>query len=277
MKKKDVMFAKSAFKPCIALASVFFALLASSCAYAQSSAQTEKPLLMAAGSLKQAMDETMAAYKSQGGASFTAQYGPSGKLRQEIEQGIKADVFASASPEHVERLATRKLLNPARVFAHNELCAISSPTVKLDEGNLLSMLASPYVRVATSTPVSDPMGDYTWQFFKKGEQKAPSFHAAMDAKALKLSGVAAPKPGKKLPYVTAFEDDKADVYLMYCTNAASTKKALPQLQVLRIPADLNVKSAYAIAARPGSAEGERFVNFILGADGRRILDKHGFN
>ncbi len=49
--------------------------------------------------------------------------------------------------------------------------------------------------------------------------------------------------GQKPPYVTAFEDDKAGAYVMYCTNAVSTRRALPYLAVVRIPDRLTVRSA----------------------------------
>ena len=66
--------------------------------------------------------------------------------------------------------------------------------------------------------------------------------------------------------MTAFEDDKADAYVVYCTNAASTLRALPQLGVVPIPDGVNVRSAYGIGARAGSAAGARFVAFVFGAE-----------
>ena len=243
---------------------------------AQAQQASSQPLLVAAGSLNQAMKEIMAAYEAQGGAHFTAEFGPSGKLRKDIEAGKKVDVFASASTNHTEALASQKLLGPSRLFTHNDLCVIAQPALGLKENNLLDVLSRPQVRVATSTPVSDPMGDYTWQFFKKADQQQAGLYATFDAKALKLSGAAAPAPGAKPPYVTAFEDDKADAYVMYCTNAVSTKKAVPQLEIVRIPDELNVRSAYDIAARADSSEGQRFVEFVMQDAGQAILKKYGF-
>lgn len=52
--------------------------------------------------------------------------------------------------------------------------------------------------------------------------------------------------GQKPPYVTAFADAKADAYVMYCTNAASTRGASSRLAVVRSPDGLNVRSAYGI-------------------------------
>jgi ABC-type molybdate transport system substrate-binding protein len=160
------------------------------------------------------------------------------------------------------------------VFAHNDLCIVSTPAAGLRADNLLDVLARPNLRLATSTPVSDPMGDYTWQFFRKVDQRRPGLYAILDARALKLSG--ANQPGTGLPYIAALREDKADAYVMYCTNAVLTRNAIPALNVLRIPDELNVRSAYAIAARKGSPEGERLLRFVLGAPAQAILRKYGF-
>jgi molybdate transport system substrate-binding protein len=239
----------------------------------------EKPQItvLAAGSLREVMTELGEAYRKESGLGIFASYGPSGKLRETIEQGRQADVFASASVEHTDALAAKKLLSRSVTFAYNDLCVVSTPALGLTEANLIETLLKPAVRLATSTPVSDPMGDYTWQFFRNADKAQPGAFTRFDAKALKLSGASAPAPGQKLPYVTAFEGGKADAYVMYCTNAASTLRALPDLKVLRIPDALNVRSAYGIGAAPSSAAGERFVAFVLGPAGKAILRRHGFN
>lgn len=223
------------------------------------------------------MGDVLAAYRADGGKNFDAQYGPSGKLRKEIEGGRRVDVFASASVEHTEALAQKGLMGQSQVFAHNDLCVVAAPDAGLRADNLLDVLGRPSLRLATSTPVSDPMGDYTWQFFRNAEKKQPGLYALFDAKALKLSGTANLAPDSTLPYISAFEQNKADAYVMYCTNAALTKNALPRLTIVRIPDDLNVRSAYGIAAGNGSMEGERLVQFVLSAPGQEILRKYGFN
>jgi molybdenum ABC transporter molybdate-binding protein len=243
---------------------------------AQENPPAAQPVVLAAGSLTQAMNEMIAAYAAQGGARFLAQYGPSGTLRKEIEAGRKADVFASASTDHTNALAAKNLLGDSRVFTHNDLCVLARPELGLSEYNLLDVLSREEVRLATSTPVSDPMGDYTWQFFKHADRKTPGLYQQFNAKALKLSGASAPSAGAKPPYVTAFEEDKADAYIMYCTNAVSTKKAVPQLAIVRIPQALNVRSEYGIAARQDSEQGRRFVEFVLSPAGQKILKKYGF-
>ncbi|GGI52984.1 molybdate ABC transporter substrate-binding protein [Oxalicibacterium solurbis] len=223
------------------------------------------------------MDEILAAYRMQGGATFDVRYGPSGKLRQEIENGMLIDVFASASTGHTEELAGKNLLGPSRVFTYNELCVIARPQLNICEENVLDMLMTPSVRVATSTPVSDPMGDYTWEFFRRADTMRPGFHALLDGKAIRLSGAAMPAPGAAyLPYITAFTDDRADVYIAYRTNARIVSHTLPELDIVRIPQTCNVHSTYGIAARPDSADGRAFVKFALSTDVQHILQRHGF-
>jgi len=240
-------------------------------------AASAAPALLAAGSLRQAFGDILAAYRAAGGPGFDVQYGPSGKLRKEIEGGRVADVFASADSAHTEALAESGLLGASAIFAHNELCVVSTPKAGLNAANLLASLAAPGVRLATSTPVSDPMGDYTWQFFRNADARQPGLYAALDAKALKLSGAANLDPNSTLPYITAFEQDRADAYIMYCTNAVLVTRALPRLQTLRIPDSLNVRSSYGIAARKGSQAGEGLLRFVLSKPGQDILQQHGFH
>lgn len=240
------------------------------------SAATQVPQLLAAGSLRSAMDEIMAVYELHGGMAFHAQYGPSGKLRQEIEAGVPVDVFASASVGHTEALAQQNLLGPSTLFTHNDLCVLARPGLDAYGGDLLKLLLDPAVRVATSTPVSDPMGDYTWQFFRNADRRQPGFYEVMNAKAIRLSGTRIPAAEERLPYITAFEEDKADAYIMYCTNAIWTRTVLPQLRVIAIANDLNVRSAYGIAAGTQSEQGRRFVQFVLTTAGQAILKKYGF-
>lgn len=245
-------------------------------AYAQNAPPLSPSLLVAAGSLREAMGDILTAYQAQGGQQLSVRYGPSGKLREEIEQGLKVAVFASASVDHTEALSGSKLLGGSKEFTHNDFCIISRSTLPRNVDNLLQALGDPAMRLATSTPGADPMGDYTWQFFRQADRRIPGIYDVLGAKALKLSSSTAPVPDSRPPYVTAFERGQADAYVMYCTNAVATLKALPELHVLRIPDELNMRSAYGIAAHPSSTEGARRVGFVLSPAGQAMLEKHGF-
>lgn len=247
----------------MAALAVFFSCVSWSSGAAAQEAMSEKIVLLSAGSLQEAMKELGGLFQKEGKADVAAYFGPSGKLRSEIEAGRKFDVFASASAEHTDALFAKKLLSESFVFAYNDLCVVARPELGLTGENLVDVLKKSAVRLGTSTPSSDPMGDYTWQFFHNADKVSPGTFNILNGKALKLSGTSAAMPGGKPPYEAAFDDNKADAYVMYCTNAANTKKTLPNLTVVRIPEALNVHSAYGIGSNPSSATGKKFVQFVL--------------
>ncbi len=82
-----------------------YALAFFAAAIMNSSALADTVQLYAAGSLKGALSDVAKAYEAATGNKVEAKYGPSGLLKNEIAEGAKADVFASANMEHPQALA----------------------------------------------------------------------------------------------------------------------------------------------------------------------------
>jgi molybdate transport system substrate-binding protein len=74
------------------------------------------------------------------------------------------------------------------VFARNRLCALFAPGIEGNRDNILERMLDPALKLGTSTPKADPSGDYAWQLFEKAEKQRPGAYAALDKKALKLTG-----------------------------------------------------------------------------------------
>ena len=144
--------------------------------------------LFAAGSLRDAFVALMAAYRERTGVEFVPLFGPSGKLREQIERGDVPAVFASASIEHTDALFKAGILRESVVLARNRLCVLARPGISLDADRLLDLLLDPAIRVGTSTPGADPSGDYTWAFFRNAGSARPGAFTTLDAKALQLTG-----------------------------------------------------------------------------------------
>lgn len=70
----------------------------------------EQRRVFAAGSLRLALNEIVDKYAQVSGTRFEVLYGPSGKLREKIEQGDVPALFASAAVEHVQTLNDKGLL-----------------------------------------------------------------------------------------------------------------------------------------------------------------------
>ncbi|RYY95071.1 MAG: molybdate ABC transporter substrate-binding protein [Comamonadaceae bacterium] len=233
----------------------------------------------AAGSLREAMTEVAKLWEAQGGAALALTFGASGLLRERIEKGEPAQVFASADTDHPQRLAAGGQWQAPSVFTRNALCALTGPQVAATPATLLATLLRGDVRLGTSTPGADPSGDYAWALFRKADAVRPGAFAALDAKALKLTGAAdSPKPpAGRGTYAWVMDEGQADVFLTYCTNAVSSQREVPRLKIVQVPPDLQVGAAYGLTVRQGAPQSARdFAVFILSAPAQAVFARLGF-
>ena len=117
--------------------------------------------MYAAGSLREALTEVSRAYETRTGLKTQLTFGASGLLRERIEKGEPAQVFASADTQHPQRLhatAGNTWAQPT-LFVRNQLCALAVPQLNADSGKLLDLMLDPKVKLGTSTPKADPSGD----------------------------------------------------------------------------------------------------------------------
>ena len=240
-------------------------------------ANAQEPVrLFAAGSLRAVMSELVAA----SGLPVQGTFGPSGLLRERIEKGEGADVFASADMGHPRKLAAAGRTDEVTLFTRNRLCALASPKVEATSANVLQRMLDPVVKLATSTPKADPSGDYAWQLFDRAEKLRPGASGALKAKALKLSGGpdSPPPPKDRNVYGYLVEKGDADLYLCYCTAALEAKAQVPVLVIVQIPAELAVGADYGLSVIKGARSGAgEFATFVLSPAGQAILAKHGFS
>ncbi|MGH6945995.1 MAG: molybdate ABC transporter substrate-binding protein [Kiloniellales bacterium] len=239
----------------------------------------DKVVLFAAGSLKSALGEVAKSFTEESGIAVETSFGPSGLLRERIEKGEPAQVFASANMSHPRALSEAGKAGPVTLFARNRLCALAQPELSLASDRLLETMLDPAVRVGTSTPKSDPAGDYAFALFGKADALEPGAASTLEAKALKLTGGPdSPKPPQgRNPYGWLMGEKQADIFLTYCTNALLAQAEVPDLEIVRIPEALAVGADYGIVVLKGAPpEGERLAAFILSPAGQAILGRYGF-
>lgn len=235
--------------------------------------------LYAAGSLRTAMTEVVQAFVAAGGSTVNATYGASGLLRERIEKGEPAEVFASADVGNPQALARIGRAAAPVVFVRNRLCALVGQGVEASSDSLLDRMLDPRIKLGTSTPRADPSGDYAWQLFEKAEQLRPGAFKTLDAKALKLTGGPAspPPPADRSIYAVMIAEDKADIFLTYCTNAMQAVREVPGARMIAVPASLAVGADYGLTALTGaSADALRFAAFIMSPPAQAIFARHGF-
>lgn len=165
------------------------------------------------------------------------------------------------------------------LFARNRLCALVRPGLSVEPATVLDRMLDPNVKVGTSAPRADPSGDYAWEMFRKADRLRPGAFAALERKALQLTGgpnsPTAP-PGRAL-YGMLVAEGKADVFLTYCTNAREAEQQNPGQQIVALPDELAVGANYGLTVISGdSPPAYQFAMFILSVEGQRVLAKHGF-
>lgn len=235
--------------------------------------------LYAAGSLKAALTDVAKAYEAKTGNKVEGKFGPSGLLKNEIANGAKAELFASANMEHPQALHDAGKSRAALMFARNKLCALVRPDLKVESADLLSAMLDPKVKLGTSTPKADPSGDYAFEVFQKSEAVKPGARRILETKALRLTGAkdsVAPPPGK-LVYGWHVAEGHADIFLTYCTNAYAARKEYPDQRVIALPDTLAVGADYGLTVMNGAPDSaQAFADFVLSPEGQTILVKYGF-
>jgi molybdate transport system substrate-binding protein len=259
--------------------SKFFGAFAVLFALASSLADAQPVQIYAAGSLRAALQDLKAGYAAEAPFDAAFTFGPSGKLRERIEAGDAPALFASASPTHTERLVKAGKLRSHTLFARNSLCVLAREGVSLQSASVVETLLSPTIRVGTSTPGADPSGDYTWEMFKKVDRlRRPGAFDVLDKKALKLTGAEINTTDSSPQYASVLRDNKADVFVTYCTNAALAMKEVSSLTFATVPADIDVASDYSIGIAMDAPESARlFTRYIMSARGQAILARYGFS
>src|SRR5690625_3107810 len=211
-------------------------------------AQAETALLHAAGSLKAALGEVADQFTGEQNIEIERVFGASGLLRERMEDGEAAQVFASANMEHPQMLAEAGQAGPVVLFARNQLCALASRDVEVTTDTLLDRMLDPSIRVGTSTPKADPSGDYAWESFARADEVQAGARETLEGKAMTLTGGPdSPRPPEgRNTYAWVMDEGQADIFLTYCTNAVIAQKEVPALQIVALPEELAVGADYGM-------------------------------
>ena len=199
----------------------------------------------AAASLKEVVTELTDTFVRQNpGIVFQNNFGGSGALAKQIENGAPADLFLSANLEWMDYLKEKKMIDELKVRKLRDV-------VKLE-------------KIAIGSPKSVPAGQYAMDALKK---------EGMD-KQLENKLVMARDVRECLLYADRGEVDGAFVYK---TDAEQMAK---NVQILfAVPRDLYPRVTYPMAiTKEGShkAEAAGFFKFLRSGAAKAVLAKYGF-
>jgi molybdate transport system substrate-binding protein len=218
--------------------------------------------LSVAASMKEVINELTASYTAKHPSTvFLKNFGPSGTLAGQIENGAPVDLFIAANNQWMDYLKEKNLVDGAnaKMFAYNSLVFAGRTTKKVSSMKELLKLD----KIAIGSPKSVPAGEYAMTAFK---------NAGIE---MQLAGklVMAKDVRECLMYAELGEVDGSFVYR---TDALLAQKAgllfvVPQKLYPRVtyPMALTVKAAK-------NGEAKAFYLFLQGAEAQSVLRKYGF-
>lgn len=220
----------------------------------------------AAISLKDALDEVDQVYQGQhADVTVRPNYGASGTLQLQIEQGAPVDVYLSAAPKQMDELESKGFLleGSRRNLLRNSIVLIVPKDSALGLANFQDLVKPEVKRVALGEPTTVPAGKYAQEVLTHF-----GIYEEVSAKAVLAKDVR-----QVLTYV---ETGNVDAGIVYTTDALSSKGVKI---VVTAPAGSHDPVIYPVAViktAKDPAAAKAFEEFLSGPEARSIFVKYGF-
>ncbi|MDE2180692.1 MAG: molybdate ABC transporter substrate-binding protein [candidate division NC10 bacterium] len=236
--------------------------------YAVASAAPKSELLVSAAiSLKEPLQEIGVRFEQRHpGVKVVFNWGASGALQQQIEQGAPVDVYISAASQQMDDLKVKGLILPeTRHTLTVNVVVLIIPAVSRSHLVSFKDLTKPEVKlIAIGNPQTVPAGEYA-----RAILTSLDLWDSLQPKLIFTGNVR-----QALAYVARGEVEAA---LVYATDAQSAGAAV---QVVAIaPEGSSPLARYPIAVMKPSLQpalARAFVDLALSEAGQRILKAHGF-
>ena len=223
--------------------------------------------ISAAASLKNALGEIQALYlKDKPNAKVTINYGGSGALQQQIEQGAPVDVFLSAATSNMNTLKGKGILdnNTIKNLLQNKLVLIIKSDSKADITKFTDVTKDEVKRLALGEPTTVPAGKYAVQSF--------TYYKVLDE--AKAKAVYAKDVTEVLTWVGT---GNADAGVVYSTDAKSSAKVKVVAVAAEVSHDPVVYPGAVIKATKQPVASQDFLNYVNGSAAKAIFVKYGFS
>ncbi|WP_075833288.1 molybdate ABC transporter substrate-binding protein [Deinococcus marmoris] len=245
-------------------------LLISTLLLSVGSASAASLTVFAAASLTDAFAEIGKAFDAKTGNTTTFQFAGSQALRTQLDNGARADVYASANNAQFDPLVKSGLVTGGQPFLSNRLAVIAPKNNA--KVQTLADLSKPGVKLVIADKAV-PVGDYTRRMISAIDKSGAY---GKDFSGLFLKNVVSEEPNVR-QVALKVQLGEADAAVVYSSDV--TPALRPSVRVITLPTRFNQSASYPIGTLKGSASPEAaqaFVKFVLSGEGQAILKKWGF-
>jgi len=271
---------KKLFKNYIILLSLFIVVLFTACGKTEAvkPSTNEKPAsdtkseaavsltISAAASLKDALTEIQELYKKEKtNVTISYNFGSSGTLQKQIEQGAPADVFLSAGKKQVDALKTNGLIieDTYKDLLKNEVVLIV-PKDSKDSVNFQNLTEAKIKKIGLGEPESVPAGQYG--------KEVLTYLKIFDKISSKV--VYAKDVREVLAWV---ETGNVDAGIVYKTDAKVSDKVKVAVEAPKGSHKAIVYPGAVIKASKNIEASKEFLKFLSEEEATKIFEKYGFD
>jgi molybdate transport system substrate-binding protein len=223
----------------------------------------------AAADLTYAFQEIAAEFEAETGHRVVFNFGSTGQLAQQIEQGAPVDLFAAANISFVEELAQQGLVLPdtVQLYARGRIVLWTHANSPLQMTQLADLLRPEVQRVAIANPDHAPYGVAA----RQAMQTAGVWEAVQPRLIL------GENVRQTLQYAETGNVEVAIVALSLSVPAAAGPNGPGRWRLIPQGLHLPIDQALAvIKGAPHEAAARAFAAFVNGPQGRPIMPKYGF-
>ncbi|KOA18623.1 molybdate-binding periplasmic protein precursor [Clostridium homopropionicum DSM 5847] len=271
---------KKLFKNCAILLSLFLVVVFTACgkteavkpSTSEKSASDTKSeaavnlTISAAASLKDALTEIQELYKKEkSNVTINYNFGSSGALQTQIEQGAPSDVFLSAGKKQVDALKTKGLIieDTYKNLLENEVVLVVSKDSK-DNINFENLAEAKVKKIGLGEPESVPAGQYG--------KEVLAFLKIFDK--ISSKSVYAKDVREVLAWV---ETGNVDAGIVYKTDAKVSDKVKVAAEAPKGSHKDIVYPGAVIKASKNIEASKEFLKFLSGEEATKIFEKYGFD
>jgi molybdate transport system substrate-binding protein len=239
------------------------ALLAGCRAETTKGARPQALTVSAASDLTPAFQELGRLFEQQDGTEVTFNFGSTGQLAQQIEQGAPVDLFAAANVSFIEELEKKGLIIPdtKALYAQGRLTLWTRGDSPLKLERVEDLAKPEFRKVAIANPEHAPYGAAAREALQ-----AAGVWGAVEPKLVYGENIS-----QTLQYAESGNVDAALVALSLSTQS-NGRWAL-------IPSELHKPLNQALGVLKGARheqEARRFAAFVNSAQGRAVMRRYGF-